>query len=542
MSFKRIFLRLAAFALSLTLMLSLGSCRDSDDDDGKKGLNGYFIATMSGNPDSLDPQTCTNDSSAQVIMNVFRGLYKITDGGGAAADMAKSVTVSDDGLVFTFTLSDDAKWYGKDGFSADCTADDFVFAFQRLFDPALRSARAKEYYCIKNAAEYNTGKLSDPSVIGVEAVGKYELRITLTEPRTDIETLLAAPPAMPCNREYFGLTEGQYGLVGDLIGSNGAFYVKRWHYDKWVKDGNFIELRRNELNADALGTAPRAVDLYINADEYETFLNGKADVCRTSHPDEIFRLSGRYPLNTYSGGVWGILFNTKSVFADTDLRIALGGYVNGEFDGNIYSKADCMIPDNARIGSALYRVAAGMPTKTVYSEQELLERGERAMRSLDAGALSGMSLTVPEGTALRSDLGNVIQQWQKNFGVYCMISEIPASEHLSALAIGNFEAAAVRLGGRGAVSYLDHFSDTSVKNYGGFSNRKFEDILKSAYTASDDLTAAAYCIEAEQFVLDNCWFVPLCFENEHVFYKDGVSGIGYDPATGALLFESAMQK
>ena len=99
--------------------------------------------------------------------------------------MAESVSVSDDGLVYKFKLSENVMWYGKDDFSAECTAEDFVFAFRRLVDPAMRSERAPEYYCIKNAKEINTRKITDLTQLGVEATGKYELTITLAEPCAD---------------------------------------------------------------------------------------------------------------------------------------------------------------------------------------------------------------------------------------------------------------------------------------------------------------------------------------------------------------------
>lgn len=542
MIFKRTASVIAAAAFAVTALFSLSSCRDSSDSkDENKGKDHYFTTVMSGSPLTLDPQTCTGDNAEELIANMFRGLYRVSDGGAVVPAMAESSTVSDDGLVWRFRLSENVMWYGKDDFSAECTADDFVFGFQRLMNPALRSERAEEYYCIKNASQINKGVLADLNELGVKALGKYELEITLTEPRTDLESLLAAAPAMPCSREYYELTEGQYGLVEDCIGSNGAFYLRKWHYDKWVKNDNFIELRRNELNAEALGTSARAVRYLINEDGYEDFLAGKTDIFRTSDPDKIFRLSGRYDCSTYSDGVWGVLFNTDGVFSSTDLRIALGGYVSGEFDNDIYSRADCMIPDGARIGKANYRMASGYPTRVSYSEQELLERGSRAMRELEDGALSGMKLLIPEGTALRGSIGAVIQEWQKNFGVYCMISELSYSDYISALESGNFDAAMVRLsGGSSASAYLSVFTRSSQKNYGGVNSRKLEDIISSALTAGSDISASAYCFEAEQFILDNCWFAPLCFEKEFVFHAPGISGVEYDPTCSGFLFSSAL--
>ena len=158
------------------------------------------------------------------------------------------------------------------------------------------------------------------------------------------------------------------------------------------------------------------------------------------------------------------------------------------------------------------------------------------MRKLDEGALSGMKLLVPEGLAFRQSIGAVIQEWQKNFGVYCMMTELPYSDYISALESGNFDAAAVRLGGVDAVSYISAFSRSSQKNYGGVNSTKLEDIIRSALTADNSSSAAMYCLEAEQLIIDSCWFRPMYFEKEYVFYAPGISGVEYDPTCGSFRF------
>lgn len=540
--FKRTLSLITAAALLVTAVFSLSSCRDSEDDDPDRGRNAAFTSVISGSPLTLDPQTCVNDSSAQIISDVFRGLYRVTDGGGTIPAMAESEEISDDGLEWTFRLSEGISWYGSGGFTAECTADDFVFAFQRLMDPALGSDRAKEYYCIKNAEKIHTGQIGDRTQLGVEALGKYELRITLTEPRTDLKELLAAAPAMPCSREFWEHTEGQYGLVGDCVGSNGGFYVSRWHYDKWTKDGNFIELKRNPENADILGTAPRSITYLISADAHDSFTAGDTDVYRTSDPDEIFRLSGKYSERVYSSSVWGVVFNSGGLFSDPDLRIALGGYVSAVFSDDIYTPASGIVPDSALVGDKDYRKTSGYPDSASYTETELEERGERAMRALPDGALSGMKLLIPEGTALRQAAGIFIQRWQKAFGINCTVSELPYDEYQSALQNGDFDAALVRIGGSGVGSYLSAFTSASAVNYGGANSRKLDDIISGALTSGSTDSAARYWLEAEQFILDNGYFAPLCFGSEYIFCKNGTEGIGYDPASGIYIFDNALKK
>lgn len=545
MSFKNFASYITAAAVIVTALFSLTGCEFSEkEDDADKGRNYWFSSVINGSPATLDPQTCADDSSAQIIGNVFTGLFAFSDGGEVVPAMAEEYTVSDDGLTWEFKLRDDIWWYGKDDFKAQCTAEDFVFGFRRLVNPALRSQRAKEYYCIRNAEPINTGKITNLNKLGVEATEKFRLKITLETPRSDLRSLLAAAPAMPCNEEYYMLTEGQYGLTGDSVGSNGDFYVSRWFYDKWVRDGNFIELRRNELNYEALNTAPRGVTFHINADDYEWFLNGDVQICRTADSEEIFRLSGKYEHTEYSTAVWGLIFNTAGVFSSSDLRTALGSCKAGETDGSIYTSADCIVPEGVDLGGTDYRSAAGKPDSISYTESELIERGRRAMRGLEEGTLSGMKILMPEGTSLKQSAGAMIQQWQRNYGIYCMISELPYDSYIQSLLSGDFDVAMIRLsgGGNGAVDYLNVFSSASSRNYGKVNNKKLEDILQSVRTADNAQKAAVYCLEAEQLILDNFYFVPVCFEKEYLFLAGGVSGIGYDPFSGSYLYRNALKK
>ena len=67
---------------------------------------------------------------------------------------AESWTVSDDGTVYTFKLRKDAVW--SDG--SPVTADDFVYSFRRLEDPATAAEYASMLYPVKNAKRSITAR------------------------------------------------------------------------------------------------------------------------------------------------------------------------------------------------------------------------------------------------------------------------------------------------------------------------------------------------------------------------------------------------
>lgn len=90
----------------------------------------------------------------------MEGLYRMDSQGNPEPALAQNCSVSEDGLAYTFTIRTDSVWYQpkQNGSQSQqdalpVTAADFVFAFQRLFDPATGSAAAQDFSCLENAQE-----------------------------------------------------------------------------------------------------------------------------------------------------------------------------------------------------------------------------------------------------------------------------------------------------------------------------------------------------------------------------------------------------
>ena len=81
-------------------------------------------------PTSLDISGTAGQAIPQVLLeNVYEGLVRVNDDGSIEPSLAKSFTVSDDGLTYSFSLRD-AQFH--DG--ASLTADDVVWSLNRLLD------------------------------------------------------------------------------------------------------------------------------------------------------------------------------------------------------------------------------------------------------------------------------------------------------------------------------------------------------------------------------------------------------------------------
>ena len=134
-------------------------------------------ATGYSEPHSMDPTLTTGGDQYEIIVHMEEGLMKFaptTEAVGTnpeemAAEIvpgqAESYEYDEDTLTYTFHLRDDIVW--NDG--TPVTADQFVYAWQRLVDPNTASSNGSLLNAIvKNAAAINAGEM-DPSELGVEA-------------------------------------------------------------------------------------------------------------------------------------------------------------------------------------------------------------------------------------------------------------------------------------------------------------------------------------------------------------------------------------
>src|SRR5688500_2798375 len=83
-------------------------------------------------PESVDPHKTSTVYEAHVLRDLFEGLVMQDSKAELIPGAAESWTVSDDGKTYVFKLRAGATW--SDG--SPLTAEDFVYSFRRLEDPA----------------------------------------------------------------------------------------------------------------------------------------------------------------------------------------------------------------------------------------------------------------------------------------------------------------------------------------------------------------------------------------------------------------------
>ncbi len=531
-----IFKRIMAAVLVCCTLFTYTACRDKD------GSGATFKYDIAYNPGSLDPQTADDESSDLIIACMFRGLLTAQPDGSLASGVAQDYTVSEDGLVYTFTLREDVYWTDKSGFEAQCTAHDFVFAFQRLFDPDTRAARASDYFCIKNAELVNKGYIPDKSQIGVKALGDFVLELTLAYPNPQLPVLLTQTPAMPCNEEYFTLSKGKYGLYADATPSNGAFYISAWSYDPYtITDNNSIVLRRNAKNSEVDKVYPSGLNFFIvDSSGFVEDFNSGVTSCIAVTDEQTALIGGEATAQSFSNISVGLTFNMRyELLANADFRRALASLVNyEELADNLagYDMPQGVVPFGVTLLDQGYREYAGEVTMG-YSAKKAEHYYSLAEDEIDKNQLVGARIILPDDTMLEA-VSEIMQAWQAQLGFYCKVEVLSQEDYLSRLQSGDYEIAVTELSGgyNSPEAYLKPFTAGSSENYGGYSDKQLERLISLAGRAVELSESADYYVQAEQLIISEAAFIPLCCKNVYFYVGEDMCDISYNPFTKTIDF------
>lgn len=540
MKYKKTIKTVLSVVLAAALTLTSSACKK---DDGTGYIFKYDIAA---NPVTLDPQTAADSSSYEIIANMFEGLLKVDNEGNIQNAVAEKYTVSDDGLIYTFNLRKDVYWYDGDEFEAPCTADDFVFAFQRLFRPTTKSKTADGFFCIKNSEQINNGTISDITELGVKALDEYTLEITLNAPNPSFPVMLTTAPAMPCSREFYESSGGKYGLYGGSVASNGAFYIFRWNYDQWSSDNNNIIMRANKKNNENNDIAPYGLNFFIEeTDSYQNFLDEQSHVYITSGVEAIQLLNLGYENTESKTRIWGVLFNTKSKsFGNESLRQALAYSIQREvleINSVGYDKAAGIVPTVINIGEQGYRELADKECYLPYNSFLAEKSIEDALENVSKNSWSGLTIYVPDDDVIYEYISDISQMWQSELNFYCNVKRLSETNYETVLQSGDFDFIVADISGNfnSPYSYLSSFSSAGGSNYSGYVNSSFNVLLSRAENSATEKESADLYYQAEKTIVDSAVFIPLLNQSEYAFFGEDCEGIIYNPFSKTVIFKEA---
>ena len=512
------FFRFTAAVLAAAFLFSLTGCGGSSS----AASFTWFVDTI---PTNLDPQVASAASDVIACENLYSGLVRKNSDGEIVPDLAESWTVSPDGKTYTFQLKDDLTYRAVKGASTDyaITAEDFVFAFRRIFQPQTNSPYAVEFSALENSAAVLAGE-ADASTLGVSASGPLTLVFRLSEKDDNFLAKLTLPGAMPCDEAFFESTRGTYGLTAKTTLSSGSFYLYNW-----TASGLFL---RRDVSSPMIGSLRLVQNTGSTGKSAAQLI---ADEKCSAALDDTGEDTSLQSVD-YSDTTWALLFNSAedSVFADQELRQALAGIARENVDvpsSGLYTAAEGLVPTGLSVDGIDYRKSAGNPLPTITDPRTLYLNARQGMASSD---FSGVTILLPKEAGLTELAEQINGAWQKDCSLFFSVEEVPQEEFDKRLAAGSYTIALAPIRAEGGSVYqmLQQFTAE-----GGGLTGWSDPIYSQRLAESAQQTGSARCAllaDCERQLLEGCAVVPLLGQNRRLLVANGITGLVFDPFTPVL--------
>ena len=486
-------------ALAL-LFVGAGFSATAAESDGAEAGNELRIGN-GGEPLTLDPHRYNLNLEEKILADLFEGLTTHDADGRVVGGVAHRWQTSADGLTWTFELREDARW--SDG--APLTAEDFVFAFQRLLNPNTAASLAFFLYAIDGAKEVNTGE-KPPASLGVEALGDHVLRIRLAEPFPFLAERLTYPTGFPVPKHVVGRLGDDWVKPGNMV-SNGAFVLEAW------QPHGFVRTRKNPHFHGAESVRLAKVTYFPTADRsaaYNRYRNDELHIIGDFPPGEIGWLRQRMPNHLHLSPLLSMMylvFNvTETPFDDPRVRRALALAIDRQVlvgkvlqSGEVHS-ASFVPPMVANYQSAV----ESEPTDPATAIVLLAEAGYNESRPLR------ITLRYIAGADNKKVQVAIAAMW-KVIGVETTLHHAELNAHFAALRQGDFQVAqAGWFGENNPEHYLDLLmSSTGDVNYGRFADAETDALMAQAKATAQVEERLTLLRWAEAAALQHHPVVPL---------------------------------
>ena len=490
------------------IVILLFGCGGAQDAQRESVLN----RGLGAEPESLDTHKARTNQAGDVQRDLGEGLSGYTADGPLELAAAERVEVSEDGFQYTFWLRPEGSWSNGDS----VTAQDFVFSFRRLVNPATAAFYAQQSLGdVVNATEIIAGK-KPVDVLAVEAIDDLQLKITLNNAVPYFLALLTHPSTFPMHRPSIEAHGDAHARPGNLV-SNGAYKLQAWEV------GSYIEIVRNEHYRNNDKTAIDRVRHHItpeDAAELNRYRAGELDIT-FSVPSEAFQQMRKERPNELRVSpylaVYYYGFNlTKPPFRDNPkLRQALSMAIDREtLTEKVTARGEAPAYGWVPPGTNNYE-----PRQFLYAN---LSRDERHRKARELYREAGFSEDKPFSVEIRYNTSQahrrialaVQSMWQEVLGVESTLINEEGQVLLQNIRMQDVTQV-FRLSWTGdyndANTFLGIMESDNPSNLTGFRNDEYDGLMDKAAIQTDPGVRQVYLEEAEKLLLSEHPVIPLYF-------------------------------
>ena len=472
---------------------------------------GILLAGNGSEPATLDPHLATGQPEHMIFHAIFEGLiapaaeHPDDDAPGAAASWTHEAFTT-----WTFHLQPEGKW--SDG--VPLTAQDFAYAYQRILTAKLGADYANMLYALKNAEEYHTGKITDFSQVGVRVIDPLTLQLTLKGPAPYLTSMLKHYAWFPVPKhviEQHGAMDQRgtkWTRAGNLAG-NGAFRLKSWRVNQSVeveRNPHYWDARTVKLNGIVF------VPISSPPTEERAFLDGQLhktmEVPLAKIPGYIADKSPLFHADPLLSTYFYRCNVTKKPFNDVRVRKALALAIDRE----------SIVKNVLRCGQ---QPATGMtPPGTLkeYPAVQVMRFDPAEARRLlaEAGYPDGkgfppFDILINTSESHRTVAEAVQAMWKKHLKIPAGVLNQDWGVYLESQRSLKFEVC--RAGWVGDFldpsTFLTLWQTGDGNNNTGWSNARYDELMKQSALEGDPIKRLALLREAETILLEEAPVLPV---------------------------------
>ena len=552
MKFRKILAMVMALALLCATFAACGdtsgtsssagtSSTASDSGDSSAAEEGETATGGSGGtlnmrntmePTSLNTLLATYAYDFTPINAMIECLYRDDENDVPQPAGAETVDISDDKLVYTFHLREDATWSNGD----PVVATDYEFAWQQALNPEVASDYAYMLYFIHNAEPYFNGEV-EWSEVGVKVIDDHTLEVTLDNPLPYATDLFAFPTLAPINQKFYEeVGADKYATDAEYFCCNGMYELTEWSHNSEI----VFEKREEYWNADAVG--PDTIVYKIITDSQaglNSYLSREIDYTDLDSGEVVqqaeaagFEVGVKPARSSYY-----LIVNTEDEFmSNQNLRLALAYAIDKQALIDTVYQNDNQPMTSFTPPAIMGAAGADGPT---FQEALLEERGEmypasgdleKAQEYLQA-ALEELGCTVDElnlsidcaDDSLRRNCATFLQeQWRQNLGIENIAVNSMQTKQVSAnRQSGDY---CMSLGGwspdyNDAINFLDLWVTDGGNNDSFWSNEEYDNLIAQATAEADEEVRQQYLFDAEEILAAEMPVIPLYWQCQNYSYN-----------------------
>lgn len=522
-----------------TLLLSvlLAGCGSAKSSEAK---HQSFSVMEQSDLTTIDGSKAIDLTSFNMINNTEEGLYRVAKGNKVVAGLAeKVVKPTNNGKTYTFTLRKGLKWSNGDAL----TAKDFVYSWRRTADPDTKAGYAYIMENVKNASAISAGKMK-PSKLGIKAIGKRTVQVTLTQATPYFKYLMAFGTFFPQDQKAVEKYGTKYGTSSKYMVYSGPFKMVGWNGTnmswKLVKNTQYWDKKNvavSKIPVKVVKDPNTALNLYQAGKLSDALLSGEQASQEKTNKAFVKYEQGQTAYLAMS-------FKKDKATANVNVRKAVSLVINRK---TLTSKvlADGSTPATGFMPTSFVKnPKTGTDFTKDASVSEAVEHNVAKAKKYWAKGLKqtgkskvNFELVVSDDDSQKKVAEAVQSAVEQSLpGATVTVRSLPAKGAQSAELSGKFDMAVVRWIG----DYTDPLTFAQLEttgntyNYGGFSSKTYDKLVAATNgkDANNEQKRYEDFVKAEKLLMQQEAVVPLYQAVQTQLVNTKVKGIVYHP-TGA---------